>query len=51
MNIIKIWNLESGTLIVSLTGHTSEIWKLAISSDNKFIISGDGLGIIKIWDL
>lgn len=53
---IKIWNLETGELIRTLTGHSEAgeiVSSVAISPDGKTIVSssnGYG-GTIKIWDL
>ena len=46
---IRIWAAESGDLLQELTGeHENEIYSLAIS--NKYLVSGDYDGVIKIWE-
>ena len=42
--------METGLLINTLTGHTSWVTSVAISSDNKYIISGSDDKTIKIWN-
>ena len=34
-----------------LEGHSDSVTSLAVSNDNKFIVSGSLDGTIKIWDL
>ena len=48
---IKVWDLASGKLKETLTGHSQDIWSVAISSDGKTIVSGSEDNTIKIWDL
>ncbi len=43
---IKLWDTQTGELIKSLRGHTSQINSLAFSSDDQFIISGEEQFII-----
>ncbi|MCC6549557.1 MAG: caspase family protein [Ignavibacteriaceae bacterium] len=47
---VNIWQLESGELIRSLRGHEEEVRYVAISPDNKYIISASIDGAIKIWE-
>ncbi|MCL2933972.1 MAG: hypothetical protein MGG11_17500 [Trichodesmium sp. MAG_R03] len=39
---IKVWNLQAGELIGTLTGHTSRVNSISISNDGKTIVSGSG---------
>ncbi len=38
---IRVWERESGTQIQELKGHNKELVTVAITSDNKFIVSGE----------
>jgi len=46
---IKIWNILTFELVTTLENDT-EVYSVAISSDNKYIISGLYNGKIKIWE-
>ena len=46
---IKLWNIETGTLINTFKGHEDWIHSIYISPDGRKIISGDHESI-KIWD-
>ncbi|OUL36640.1 hypothetical protein BV372_06670 [Nostoc sp. T09] len=48
---IKIWNLQTGELKNTLTGHQDVIFAVAISPDGKALASGSYDRTIKIWDL
>ena len=48
---IKVWDLGTGTLKRTLTGHSDSVSSVAISPDNSTIVSGSYYGTIKVWDL
>ncbi|MBK1988440.1 hypothetical protein A0J48_012975 [Sphaerospermopsis aphanizomenoides BCCUSP55] len=48
---IKIWNLATGELKSTLTGHSGLVWFLAISPDGQTLVSGSWDNTIKIWRL
>ncbi|WP_017715215.1 WD40 repeat domain-containing serine/threonine-protein kinase [Kamptonema formosum] len=50
-NTIKIWNLDTGTLQKTLTGHTDWVFSVAISPDGKTLVSSSRDNTIKIWNL
>ncbi len=47
---IKIWDTESGLELLTLSGHTSWIWKVHFSSDGRRILSCSRDRTIRIWD-
>lgn len=47
---VHLYNGASGDLIAKLTGHNTGVMKVAFSSNEAFIASGDGKGEIIIWD-
>lgn len=48
---IKVWDLASGTLKLSLTGHISTIRGLAVSSRHPYLFSCGEDKQVKCWDL
>lgn len=51
INVDKEKEIATHTLITKLSGHKSEITVLTISLTGKYLLSGDALGVIKIWDI
>ncbi|KAI9010142.1 pleiotropic regulator 1 [Hyaloraphidium curvatum] len=49
--LIKIWDLASGTLKLSLTGHISTVRGLAISARHPYLFSCGEDKMVKCWDL
>lgn len=49
--IIKIWDLASGQLKISLTGHVSSVRGLAVSSRHPYLFSCGEDKSVKCWDL
>ena len=49
---IKVWDLETEKLKLTLEGHTGFILSIAISPDQSTIVSGSGSGdeTIRVWD-
>ena len=47
---IRIWEAKTGTLMHTLTGHTSFISSISYSPDGNYILSGDAHTAIRIWD-
>ncbi|NUM34680.1 MAG: caspase family protein [Candidatus Brocadiae bacterium] len=50
-NTIKIWNIASGTELLTLVGHSDYIVSIAYSPDSKSLASGSSDNTIKIWDI
>lgn len=49
-NSIKIWK-NDGTFVKSLTGHSTAVWSIDISKDDKYIVSGSFDNNFRIWDI
>ncbi|GAP98886.1 WD40 repeat domain-containing protein [Leptolyngbya sp. NIES-2104] len=47
---IKVWNIETGTILNTLSGHTDVVRSLALTAD-RTLISGSGDRTIKLWNL
>ena len=39
-NKMKIWDVETGSLLQTLEGHQDTMWSCCLSSDNRFVVSG-----------
>ena len=50
-NVIRLWDVESGSLLQAFTGHAVFAYGLSISPDGKRVASGDINGVVKIWDV
>jgi WD40 repeat protein len=50
-NTIRIWDVETGENLSTLTGHTSLIKSVCVTPDNKFIVSGSADGTVRVWDI
>ncbi|MEX0268301.1 protein kinase [Leptolyngbyaceae cyanobacterium UHCC 1019] len=48
---IRVWNLETGSLIQTLKGHTKPVNCLSISPDSRMLASGGDDYTIKLWNL
>ncbi len=49
-NTIKIWNLQTGQLKRTLTGHTGVVDYLSVTPDGKYIVSAESKNV-RIWNL
>merc|ERR1719265_496910 len=50
-NTLKIWDVESGSLLQTLEGHKRAVKSCCFSSDNRFVVSGSFDKTLKIWDV
>lgn len=50
-NSLKIWDLATGTELLTLIGHSQEIRTIAISPDGKKILSGARDNTVRLWDV
>jgi WD40 repeat protein len=57
----ELWNLRTGARVLSLPGHTDDVWSTALSPDGRFVLTGSGFfmargeapedgNAIRIWD-
>lgn len=49
--LIKIWDIASGRLRITLTGHISGVRGLAVSPRHPYLFSGGDDKMVKCWDL
>ncbi|MBN9500910.1 MAG: hypothetical protein BGO01_11190 [Armatimonadetes bacterium 55-13] len=48
---VRLWDLDSKKLLVSLEGHGGEVGAVAFSPDGKLLASGERYNKVKIWDV
>ena len=48
---LKIWDVESGSLLQTLEGHQGTVYSCCISSDDRFIVSASYDRSLKVWDI
>jgi eukaryotic-like serine/threonine-protein kinase len=46
---IKVWDATSGQEILTLKGHTDDVWSVAFSADGLRIASASRDGTVKVW--
>jgi WD40 repeat protein len=46
---VKVWNIVTGTLVRTYTGHKGPIWGVEFSQDGKWIASASSDMTAKIW--
>jgi WD40 repeat protein len=48
---VKLWNYETGALLLTLQGHEHEVTGVAVSPDGKTVASGDEEGFLCFWEI
>lgn len=46
-----MWDIHKGSCVRLFTGHTRGVSALCVSSNGRFLASGDNAGVVKIWDI
>ena len=52
-NLVNVYDLEKMEKVFCLSGHNKEIYSLDFTkgNDTKYLISGDGLGDCRLWNI
>lgn len=50
-NVVRVWNINDGTLVYEFTDHTRHIYCVAFHPDGQSVISGDLIGGLKQWEV
>ena len=48
---LKIWDVETGSLLQTLEGHQDWVSSCCLSSDNRFVVSASEDKTLKIWNV
>ncbi len=48
---IKVWDANSGTSLMTLTGHKRRIKAFAFTPDGKRLVSSCGFSTLRVWDM
>jgi WD40 repeat protein len=48
---IKLWNVETGQEIRTLTGHNGSVYTVSFSNDGKTLATGSWDSTIKLWNV
>lgn len=48
---IRLWDLSSGQLYRTLSGHTEEIERLRFTSDSRYLVSASKDNTIRVWNI
>lgn len=48
---VRLWDVESGKLIQQFPGHTVAVYSVVFSRDGNLALSGDGVGVMRLWRL
>lgn len=49
--VVRVWNSQTVTVLHTLRGHSTRIVSLALSRDNRYLVSSEGNGTVLLWDL
>ena len=49
--MVRVWDLDAGTLLYSLAGHDGDVRAVAVSGDGRRAVSGGHDGMVRVWDL
>jgi WD40 repeat protein len=48
---LKLWDLSSGRVIHTFTGHSGNVLSVAFAPDGRTALSGSSDGMVKLWDI
>ncbi len=48
---VRLWDADSGNEVRRLEGHDAIVFGMDVTSDGRWLVSGDQAGTIRLWDL
>lgn len=48
---LKVWDLQAGTELATLSGHTGWVRAVAVTPDDRWVVSVSDNRRLKVWDL
>jgi WD40 repeat protein/serine/threonine protein kinase len=48
---VQLWDLRTGRCLQALEGHTGAVESLSLSRDDRYVLSGDRDGTLRLWEL
>lgn len=48
---LAMYNAETGAKEMDFTGHRGDVWALAVSRDNRLLVSGSSDQTVRLWDI
>jgi WD40 repeat protein len=46
----RVWNVQTGQTLLTLTGHNNWIWSIDFSSDGRRLVTASRDNSVKVWD-
>ncbi|MCP4111117.1 MAG: hypothetical protein GY749_37255 [Desulfobacteraceae bacterium] len=50
-SVLTSYNPQTGKKIHDFTGHTSDVWGVAVSPDSQYLVSGSDDQTVKLWEI
>ncbi|THH13498.1 hypothetical protein EW146_g6731 [Bondarzewia mesenterica] len=48
--LVKVWDVKSEECVATLDGHEDKVWALAVSEDQRTIVSGAADSVVTFWE-